>query len=414
MCGRRGHGRPLAATRTPLAVTRTTPAGPTGAAPATPAARTAAASSARTAATTAAAPGAFASPFAPTTVVPGATTASTTALSVVVTAPLPRPGGEDHRHVGCTPRRALDLDSPLDLLRRPDRLGLGQRLDLDALEPGVHVAWRTAPTFSPGGTSDASTVPLGWRAPAARQVQDPSPVWLVSSMSIRRDMRRTRYLARARGPDTRRRTASPNMERPSAGGVPSCSCRYLVHDRRTTPPREESSMSEDTEQPGSASAAGEPVAPATPTDPATTTDGPTPPSGGDAIPLPPPSSDPTPPLGQSGLGETGAAPPPPPPPPPASPYAPPSQSWAAPTATASGPGRDPFAYPPPSAAGGTTSGSARSHGSGSRSPWSPRSSVLWWVPGSPPWPTTPTTTRTAASPSTRAAPPPEPPCSAAT
>jgi hypothetical protein len=36
---------------------------------------------------------------------------------------------------------------------------------------------------------------LGWRAPAARQVHDPSAVWLVSSISIRRDMRRTTYRA---------------------------------------------------------------------------------------------------------------------------------------------------------------------------------------------------------------------------
>jgi hypothetical protein len=41
---------------------------------------------------------------------------------------------------------------------------------------------------------------LGWRAPAARHVQDPSAVWLVNSMSIRRDMRRTRYRARRRRP----------------------------------------------------------------------------------------------------------------------------------------------------------------------------------------------------------------------
>ena len=31
-------------------------------------------------------------------------------------------------------------------------------------------ACSTDPTFSPVGTSDASTVPLGWRAPAARHV----------------------------------------------------------------------------------------------------------------------------------------------------------------------------------------------------------------------------------------------------
>ncbi len=31
-------------------------------------------------------------------------------------------------------------------------------------------ACSTDPTFSPAGTSDASTVPLGWRGPAARHV----------------------------------------------------------------------------------------------------------------------------------------------------------------------------------------------------------------------------------------------------
>jgi hypothetical protein len=41
---------------------------------------------------------------------------------------------------------------------------------------------------------------LGWRAPAARQVHDPSAARLVNSMSIRRDTRRTRYRA---GPSTR-------------------------------------------------------------------------------------------------------------------------------------------------------------------------------------------------------------------
>jgi hypothetical protein len=32
-------------------------------------------------------------------------------------------------------------------------------------------------------------------APAARHVQEPSLLWLVNSISIRRDMRRTRYRA---------------------------------------------------------------------------------------------------------------------------------------------------------------------------------------------------------------------------
>jgi len=83
-------------------------------------------------------------------------------------------------------------------------------------------ARNTAPTDSPSGTRAASTVPLGWRAPAARQVHDPSPVWLVNSMSILRDMRRTRYRAwrpcpmpdRDRHPVTWRRTSAGLREPP--------------------------------------------------------------------------------------------------------------------------------------------------------------------------------------------------------
>ncbi len=106
-------------------------------------------------------------------------------------------------------------------------------------------------------------------------------------------------------------------------------------------------MSEDSEQPGPASAAGEPVDPATPADhPAPAPSGePTVPSWqADAPPVPPPV-DPTPPLGQSGLVEPDG--PPPPPPPPISSYPPPSQAWAGPGAAAPGGESDPFAYPPP-------------------------------------------------------------------
>jgi len=53
----------------------------------------------------------------------------------------------------------------------------------------------TEPTSWSSGTNDPSTTPLGWRAPAARHVHDPSPLLLVNSISIRRDMRRTRYRA---------------------------------------------------------------------------------------------------------------------------------------------------------------------------------------------------------------------------
>ncbi len=97
-------------------------------------------------------------------------------------------------------------------------------------------------------------------------------------------------------------------------------------------------MSEDSEQPGPASVAGEPGSPATlGVDPtpgeSTAAEEPTAPMGGDATP---PQPDPTPPLGQSGLGEAGAPPPPPPL------YPPPTQS-----PTASGTEDHPFAYPPP-------------------------------------------------------------------
>ena len=81
-----------------------------------------------------------------------------------------------------------------------------ERQDLDALEPDLDVGpQHGTDRLARPAPGRPSTVPLGWRAPAARQVHDPSPVWLVSSMSIRRDMRRTRYLAWHRlpmpGPD---------------------------------------------------------------------------------------------------------------------------------------------------------------------------------------------------------------------
>lgn len=46
----------------------------------------------------------------------------------------------------------------------------------------------TSPTVEPAGSVAASTTPLGWRAPAARQVKVRSSRALVSSMSIRRDI----------------------------------------------------------------------------------------------------------------------------------------------------------------------------------------------------------------------------------
>ena len=46
----------------------------------------------------------------------------------------------------------------------------------------------SSPTLAPLGRIAPSSVPRGWRAPAARHVQVPSSSALVSSMSIRRDM----------------------------------------------------------------------------------------------------------------------------------------------------------------------------------------------------------------------------------
>src|SRR5205814_10284129 len=43
----------------------------------------------------------------------------------------------------------------------------------------------TSPTLAPSGRSLPSSTPLGWRAPAARHVQVPSPRELVSSISSR-------------------------------------------------------------------------------------------------------------------------------------------------------------------------------------------------------------------------------------
>ena len=84
----------------------------------------------------------------------------------------------------------------------------GERAGLTAVSERISIPSRpvsisarnTDPTASFSGTRDASTTPLGWRAPAARHVQDPSPPLLVNSISIRRDMRRTRYRARHPGP----------------------------------------------------------------------------------------------------------------------------------------------------------------------------------------------------------------------
>jgi hypothetical protein len=87
-----------------------------------------------------------------------------------------------------------------------DRVGLTAVSDKTSIpsNPVSTSARSTDPTSWFSGTNDPSTTPLGWRAPAARHVHDPSPLLLVNSISIRRDMRRTRYRAgrppRCRGP----------------------------------------------------------------------------------------------------------------------------------------------------------------------------------------------------------------------
>ena len=91
---------------------------------------------------------------------------------------------------------------------RPGFAAVSERISIPS-SPTSTSACSTAPTVSPAGTSAPSTLPLGCLAPAARQVHVPSGRWLVNSMSIRRDMRRTRYLAGARWPRCRVPTGIP-------------------------------------------------------------------------------------------------------------------------------------------------------------------------------------------------------------
>ncbi len=78
-----------------------------------------------------------------------------------------------------------------------EREGLTSLSDITSIpsSPVSTSARSTEPTSWLSGTNDASTTPLGCRAPAARHVHDPSLFLLVNSISIRRDMRRTRYRA---------------------------------------------------------------------------------------------------------------------------------------------------------------------------------------------------------------------------
>ncbi len=94
--------------------------------------------------------------------------------------------------------------------------------------PDSTSARTTSPTATPAGNRPVATVPFGCLAPAARQVKVPSPVRLVSSISIRRGMRRSRYRLGARrcgapplkpAEETRRWTRPLGLLRTSAVGV---------------------------------------------------------------------------------------------------------------------------------------------------------------------------------------------------
>jgi hypothetical protein len=56
---------------------------------------------------------------------------------------------------------------------------------------------KTSPTLAPAGSNEAMTLPLGWRAPAARHV-NVSSRRLVSSTSIRCGMTAKSYFVQAR------------------------------------------------------------------------------------------------------------------------------------------------------------------------------------------------------------------------
>ena len=108
--------------------------------------------------------------------------------------------------------------------------------------PDSTSARRTSPTAAGFGTNSDGRVPLGSLAPAARQVQPPS-VWLVSSISIRRGMRRQRYLLpqalRDQGPPTvvgpRCRPDGRRHRRPGAGAGSLESSQRMVAPTRGGP-----------------------------------------------------------------------------------------------------------------------------------------------------------------------------------
>jgi len=120
----------------------------------------------------------------------------------------PRPDGRRRRDGACCPcerheTSGVDLTVPTTSIRCASASSVlgafGGRTLMTSMPsmPTSISARTTPPTSTPPGTSDASTTPFGWRAPAALQVKFPSGARLVSSISIRRDMRRSRYRARA-------------------------------------------------------------------------------------------------------------------------------------------------------------------------------------------------------------------------
>ena len=97
--------------------------------------------------------------------------------SLVAPAPLARrrgPGSRPHRVPAsgcpCTSMRPSVFSGELLAL------AAAQGEDLNALKPDLHLGpQHGTPRLGPRAPGQPSTTPLGWRAPAARQVQDPSP-----------------------------------------------------------------------------------------------------------------------------------------------------------------------------------------------------------------------------------------------
>jgi len=108
---------------------------------------------------------------------------------------LPEPGARITETSGA--RLGVPTTSIRPSVFSSERNGLAEESARTAMpsSPISTSARRMVPTAPPTGTNSPLTRPFGWRAPAARQVQVPSSLLLVNSISIRRDMRRTRYRA---------------------------------------------------------------------------------------------------------------------------------------------------------------------------------------------------------------------------